>query len=293
MTLSGFVDLHSHGMGRFSTKTAIPDEILGMAELHGRAGTSIIVPTVYSGSIDEMRKNMDAIKKAMELQKYSCAPHMSRIAGVNLEGPFLNPLYSGAQNKRSFVKPSVSALTKLVSGYEDVAKMITVAPELPGSLRVIEKCTELGIRVNMGHSDATFRQASEGKKAGAQGITHLFNAMRVFHHREPGLAGFGLMDQDLYVEVIADGVHIHRVALTMIFGLKRIDRIILISDSVKGRKDRRGAVYSPKGVLLGSCSPLSGAVKVLNSINIRDGDILKVARDNPSRYIGPEPDKLC
>ena len=85
-------------------------------------------------------------------------------------------------------------LKELVSGNEDIIKIITIAPELPGALKVIERCAGLGIRVNMGHSDATYAQALEGKKAGATGITHFFNAMRPFHHREPGLAGLGLLE---------------------------------------------------------------------------------------------------
>ena len=101
----------------------------------------------------------------------------------------------------------------------------------------------------MGHSDATYRQAMEGKKAGATGITHLFNAMRPFHHREPGLAGLGLIDEDLYTEVIADGIHLHPKTIELIFSRKRLDRIILVSDSVKGGKKGKDAVYNKDGVL--------------------------------------------
>jgi N-acetylglucosamine-6-phosphate deacetylase len=108
----------------------------------------------------------------------------------------------------------------VIDGYEDIIKIITIAPEIPGALKVIAQCSELGMKVNMGHSDATYQQAVEGKKAGATGVTHLFNAMRPFHHREPGLAGLGLIDEDLYIEVIADGVHLHPKTLELIFSRK-------------------------------------------------------------------------
>jgi N-acetylglucosamine-6-phosphate deacetylase len=208
------------------------------------------------------------------------------ILGVNLEGPFLNPARCGAMDKDVFLKPSVSSLKRLIAGYEDIIKIITVAPEIPGSLKVIEKCSELNIRVNMGHSDATYKQAMEGKKAGATGITHLFNAMRPFHHREPGLAGLGLIDEDLYTEVIADSIHLHPKTIELIFSRKRLDRIILVSDSVKGRKTGKGAVYNKDGVLAGSAMTIDSVVRRLRSVGIPDAEIIEASKDNPARYIG-------
>ncbi len=208
------------------------------------------------------------------------------ILGVNLEGPFLNPARCGAMDKDVFLKPSVSSLKRLIAGYEDIIKIITVAPEMPGCLKVIEKCSELKIKVNMGHSDATYKQAMEGKKAGATGITHLFNAMRPFHHREPGLAGLGLIDEDLYTEVIADGIHLHPKTIELIFSRKRLDRIILVSDSVKGGKTGKGAVYNKDGILAGSAMTIDSVVRRLRSVGIPDAEIIEASKDNPARYIG-------
>lgn len=151
---------------------------------------------------------------------------------------------------------------------------------------MIEKCSSLGIKVNIGHSDATYKQALDGKKAGATGITHIFNAMRPFHHREPGLIGFGLLDEDIYIEVIADSVHIDTVALKLIFRSKRLDRIILVSDSVKGKKDKRGRIYSKSGVLAGSSITISQAVRNIIKIGIPESIAIESAFDNPKRYLG-------
>ena len=298
---SGFIDLHTHGIGRYDTRTGRPEHILQMAELHASEGTGAILPTIYPGPVEEMRSNLGAVRKAMEMQKGSgvrgqgsevkglkkkTAPSQAIILGVHLEGPFLNPERCGSLDKKIFLKPSLSALKKVIAGYEDIIKIITIAPEIPGALKVIEKCSELGIKVNMGHSDATYKQAVEGKKAGATGITHLFNAMRPFHHREPGLAGLGLIDEELYVEVIADGVHLHPKTLELIFSRKRLDRIILVSDSVKAGKTRRGAVYNRDGVLAGSAIPIGGVVRRLRSVGIPDAEIIEASTDNPARYIG-------
>ena len=311
MKTNGFIDLHTHGVGKYDTNTDKSEEILKIAELHAKAGTAAILPTIYPDSIEKMRRNMETVKKAMEIQKKSevrsqnppphpplgkgghrggknsllLTPHSSHILGVHLEGPFLNPLKCGALNRKYFQKPTLSSLKELIGDYKDIIKIMTIAPEIPGALKIIEKCSDMGIRVNMGHSDATYKQAFDGKKAGATGITHIFNAMRPFHHREPGLAGLGLIDEDLYIEVIADGFHLHPRTLELIFGIKRLDRIILVSDSVKGSNKKGMPVYGKKGVLAGSGITISDSVKILQSIGVPDAEIIEAATDNPLRYI--------
>ncbi len=286
MNMQGFVDLHTHGIGNYDTRTDDHEEILSMARVHATAGTVAILPTVYSGPISEMRKSLKAINTAMQLQGKSKSRRLgARILGAHLEGPFLSPLRCGALDKTSFLRPAVSALKRLVSGYEDIVKVITLAPELPGTARIIEKIVEMGMRVNMGHSDATLRQAVEAKKAGVTGITHIFNAMRPFHHREPGIAGLGLTDHDLYIEVIADGVHLHPKVLELIFNRKRLDKLIIVSDSVKGQRTARGVIYS-QGILAGSVLTIDAVVKRLQHIGIPDAEIIEASTDNPLRYIG-------
>ncbi|MDA8077930.1 MAG: amidohydrolase family protein [Nitrospiraceae bacterium] len=291
MIPSGYIDLHTHGGGRYDTRTDDASSILKMAEYHGAAGTAAILPTIYPGPVDEMRRNMAAVREAIGIQENHGMQgrHTSaRILGAHLEGPFLNPGRRGALDAGSLVKPSVRVLKSLITGYEDVIKIITVAPELPGALRVIRSCSDAGIRVNMGHSDATYEQALRGKAAGAGGITHIFNGMRPFHHREPGLAGLGLLDEELYIEVIADGVHLHPQALALIFGSKRLDRIILVSDSVKGGRKGR-PVFNDRAILAGSGITLSDSRAVLRGIGVPEAEIAEAASDNPARYLGLKP----
>lgn len=282
MTEKGFIDLHTHGAGRYDTRTEDPSHILRIAELHGRAGTRAILPAVYSGTVEQMRSNMEAVRKAMGMTGAACT---AVILGVHLEGPFLNPARCGSQDRSSIVKPSVAILRRLIDGFEDIVKIITIAPEMPGALKVIERCAESGIRVNMGHSDATYIEALDGKKAGASGITHLFNAMRPFHHREPGIAGLGLADEDLYIEVIADGFHLHRETLRLIFSCKRQDRIILVSDSVMGGEGKGRPVYGNGGILAGSGITLGDSFRLLLNIGIRKKIISEAVVNNPARYL--------
>lgn len=235
---------------------------------------------------------MEAIKRAREIQQSAVKrqstvdSQLSTILGVHLEGPFLNPVRCGALDKEYFLKPNVSNLRRLIDGYEDITKILTIAPEIPGALKVIEKSREYGLKVNMGHSDATYKEAEAGKKAGASGVTHIFNAMKPFHHREPGLAGFGLLDKDTYIEVIADGIHLHKETLRVIFSVKRSERVILISDSVKGARRSGKPVYTGKGILAGSGSTLSFSLNVLKDIGIPENIIQKAGIENPRIYIG-------
>ncbi len=274
MAQKGYIDLHIHGLGSYDTRSARPEDILRLAAAMGRAGVAAFLPAIYSGPIERMRNQAKAVGEAMGLQRSG-----AKILGVHLEGPFLNPMRAGAQDKGSFIRPTASNLRKLIDGFEEVVKIITLAPELPGALKVIEMCASAGIRVNMGHSDATLRQAREGKRAGATGITHLFNAMRPFHHREPGLAGAGLLDDELYVEVIPDGVHLSAEALSLVFKTKPEGRILLVSDAVKGPQFR-------KGVLQGSVITLNKGAAMLRRLGISARAIERAARTNPRRYIG-------
>ena len=315
MKRNSLIDLHTHGIGRYDTRTSKPGDVLKIAELHSKAGTTAILPTIYSGTIEQMRVNMEAVRVAMALQTQGdrvqksnphtppllkggnvsivtrhpvpsdTGLHSSLILGVHLEGPFLNPIRCGAQDKKSFIKPCIPDLKSLIDGYEDVIKIITIAPEIHGALKVIERCASLGIRVNMGHSDATFNQALKGKKAGATGISHIFNAMRPFHHREPGLAGFGLTDDDIYIEVIADGFHLEVNTIKLITRTKRPDRIILVSDTVKGAGQGKRSIHSKSGLLAGSAVTLSDAVNNLVRAGIPRREVLKFVSDNPMTYL--------
>lgn len=320
------IDIHTHGIGGYDTKTKVPAHISRIAEMHGASGVSEILLSIYPGPVDVMRQQMGIIRQAMERQDRgprmedggggvvgrrpsavggrdhggpvrspvpglrSSVPSRgaARIIGLHLEGPFLNPAKSGALNPRFFVEPREKTFRELVEGFEDIVKVITVAPELKGALALIRKMASRGIVVSMGHSDATYAEAEAGWKAGAQGITHLFNAMSGFHHREPGLAGFGLLNNDVYVEVVADPFHLHARTIELIFSVKKAERIILVSDSVKetrtGASNR--AVASHSGVLQGGATALPESCQRLLAMGFDETVIGKATTLNPRRYLG-------
>lgn len=280
------IDIHTHGLGGHETVTTSENEILRIAELHGRHGVSEIIPTVYSAPIEEMRKNMFAIKKAIDLQEDGDYTY-ARMIGIHLEGPFLNPAKRGALDASSFLKPDENALKELIDGFEDIVKIITIAPELEGAIDLIRHISDLGIKASMGHSDATYAEAEEGFNAGARGITHLFNAMKGLHHREPGLAGFGLMNNDVYTEIIADPFHLDNNILQMIFKVKNPERIIIVSDTVKAAQVEKGesGIKNQHDRLLGGSMTVKESSERLVDMGIKKEAVHKAVAENPQRYL--------
>jgi len=212
----------------------------------------------------------------------------SHIIGVHLEGPFLNPVKCGALDAPSFSEPGEYALMELLEGFEDIVRIITVAPEIRGAIALIKKVSGMGIVVSMGHSDATYTEAENGFRAGARGITHIFNAMRGIHHREPGIAGFGLLNRDIYIEVIADPYHLHPKTLELVFTIKNHDRILLVSDTVKETEAGgcgMNGIRDFTGKLLGGCMTVAESSQRLLQLGYDEGAILDCITKNPERYL--------
>jgi len=266
------VDIHFHGTQRIDIRdTESPEQILLIAQEYGSTGVAGFLLTLYPSDINLMRKTLLNIKKAMLCQEGA------KILGVYLEGPFLNPEKAGALDSLYFLKPDIEIFQKLIDGFEEIIKVITVAPELPGVLKIIEKCKEKGIIVSMGHSNATYKETQEAFTAGAQLITHLFNAMRGIHHREPGIAGFGLINQEIYIELIGDGKHLNDYLLQWIFEVKNPERIILVSDMVKQKKEIK--------ILQGGSMSLRDIIKRLKKLNIDEHKLKLAAEKNPKRLL--------
>jgi N-acetylglucosamine-6-phosphate deacetylase len=304
-------DIHTHGINGYDTRTTTKEHILKIAAIHGSFGVSDIILTVYPSSVQEMRRHMETIRKAMEFQRSPVHTHQpesqnrtvsqsgsaprslsdsygpATISGIHLEGPFLNPVRCGSLNAEACFKPTEYALQDLTEGFLDIIKIITIAPEMPGAVGLMRKISDMGIAVSMGHSDATYAEAEEGFHAGAKGITHIFNAMRSFHHREPGIAGFGLLNQDIYIEIIADPFHLHERVIELIFRIKNSDKIIIISDTVKemdsgchsyGIKDKHGK-------LLGGSMVVTESAQRLIKQGYDEDIIMKCITVNPTTYL--------
>ncbi|MBI5756593.1 MAG: N-acetylglucosamine-6-phosphate deacetylase [Nitrospirae bacterium] len=286
--LPGLIDIHTHGVGDFDTKDASVEGIIKMRELQAADGTTAFLPTLYPAPIKEMRRTMGVIREA------GTEGHGAEILGVHLEGPFINPVMRGALGAAYLLPPSVETAKRLIEGFEDLVKLITVSPELEGpELEGIDKlicwCVENGITVSMGHSNATFDEAGMAFKSGAKGATHLFNRMRGFHHREPGISGFSLTEDEMYTEIIADLKHLHPAVIRLVLNIKSRRRILLVSDSVRGAKKKEygaGPVFLPDGTIAGSAQLLFDGVRNLCDIGVKLEDAVTYASYNPASYSG-------
>jgi N-acetylglucosamine-6-phosphate deacetylase len=276
--------------------------------MHGSYGVSEILLTLYPATIKLMRENMAIVREAMRRQdrgqntssgflleggksgeqtQESESQKPARIAGLHLEGPFLNPSKCGALNAMTFLEPAGHHVEALIEGYEDIIKVMTVAPEIDGAEELIKNLTDRGIIVSMGHSEATYGEAEAGFHAGAKGITHIFNGMRGMHHREPGIAGFGLMNQDVFIEVIADPYHLHKEILGIIFKTKRPEKIIIVSDTVRESKtiSEEHAVKNSYGKLLGGSLTVTESSKRLLEMGYDEETVLNCISNNPEKYL--------
>ena len=220
--------------------------------------------------------------------------------GFNLEGPFLAAARRGAHDPAYLEQPARvphKALEPLVEGL----RLITIAPELPGAVDLIHWLCERGVTVSLGHSAATFDEARAGYDAGATSTTHLFNAMSGVDHRAPGLAVAALLDDRVYVELIADGIHVDRALWPLITRSKPVDRLVAVSDalSLAGTGDGRGSIggldvevvgervtLAGTSTLAGSVIALDTAVRHLVGAGVPLPDAIAAASRNPLAMLG-------
>jgi N-acetylglucosamine-6-phosphate deacetylase len=277
------IDIHTHGIEGLDTRDGAA-AVRRIAEVHGDAGVDEIILSIYPAPPAEMRAAMAAVSEAMEAQAGEA--HAARIRGVHLEGPFLNPAYAGALDASAFCAPDEKVFDALIEGFAPIVRTVTIAPEMAGAAALIRKMERMGIRASMGHSGATYTEAEAGFRAGARGITHLFNAMAGLHHREPGIAGFGLMNREVYAEVIGDLRHVDARVLDMVFRLKGPGRVILVSDSVRETRKADGAPpEGPTGRLLGGSMTVTEAAAGLIEAGLDEETVMAAHTVNPHAFL--------
>ena len=291
----GFVDVHVHGWGGHS---AMGDRAAldGMARALLRRGVTSFLPTAVTAPLAEL----DAFAARVRDWLPGAPEDGAEALGFNLEGPFLAESRHGAHNPAHLRAPADvprAQVEPLVAGM----RVITMAPELPGALELIRWLAERGVAVSLGHSAATFDEARAGYAAGARATTHLFNAMTGVEHRAPGLAVAALLDDEVYVELIADGIHVSSAVWPVINRLKPAERLLLVSDAVAlaGTGDGRGKLgdldvevaglrvtLADTSTLAGSVIALDEAVRQLVASGVALPAAVAAASRNPLALLG-------
>ena len=285
--IPGLVDLQVNGFGGVDFASADTAAYRRAGETLLECGVTAYQPTLITAPEDELVAALAEVPRE---------PDGPRIVGAHLEGPFLSPLRLGAHPVAARREPDVALLERLLDA-GPVSEM-TLAPELDGALELIDRLNERGVVVSCGHSDATAEQANRAFDRGAATVTHLFNAMRTFGHRDPGIAGAALARDDVVVQLILDGHHLAEETARVVWRAA-VGRIALVSDAVAaagigdgtfrlGSVDvevRDGVVRRGDGVLAGSSLTVLDGVRYLHTLGASLSEAVDAATAVPARVV--------
>lgn len=234
--LPGFIDIHIHGGYGYDFCDNLEEGYDAISRFHASHGTTSIIATIYPQPRENLIKSIQCLRSFCESRGDERI-----IEGIHLEGPFLNPKMHGAIRADYMWPANEKNFDELCEIGGSWIKVMTIAPEIEGaievmrasSLRELKTGTRNPIHLSIGHSEANYEQIAEAIDNGLEGVTHIFNAMPSLHHRRPGVLGGTLLRDELFVEVIADAVHVHPAILQLLLKVKKYDRIILVSDAIR------------------------------------------------------------
>jgi N-acetylglucosamine-6-phosphate deacetylase len=286
----GFVDLQVNGFGGVDIMAADAEGYRRAGEALLETGVTSYLPTFISAPEEHLLAALGRVPVAAE------GP---RILGVHLEGPFLAPGRLGTHPPSARRDPDAALLERLVGA--GPIRLVTLAPELPGAEQLIELLHERGITVSCGHTNATAEEANAAFDRGVRTVTHLFNAMRPFRHRDPGIAGAALARDDVVVQIILDGVHLAPETANVVWRAAA-GRLALVTDAFAGAGPgmldgpyslgglevalRDGVARGPDGVLAGSTLTMIEAVRNLHALGVPLAEALDAASSVPARVVG-------
>jgi N-acetylglucosamine-6-phosphate deacetylase len=291
----GLIDVHTHGADGADLMDG-GDAVIRMARFYVEHGVTGFVPATVTAPFDSIAAAAAGVRAAM-----GTAHGGARVLGVHIEGPFISRERLGAQSPDYALAPTAPAVARLLEIAGDVTRIVTLAPESPGAIEAIYSLVLEGMVVSLGHTVATEAQAQAAFDAGATQVTHLFNGMPPFHHREPGVVGAALMARGVRAEIIADGVHLAPTTVRLALAAKGIDGILLVTDSMAatgcpdGEYDlgpmraivRDGEARLPSGALAGSTLTMERAlVNVARWTDAGLGGAWQMASLNPARQLG-------
>ena len=224
-----FLDIHIHGAHGHDVMDASPQAFAEINHFLATKGVSHYLPTTVTAPIDHTLRALESIANTIDSP---ADPHAARPIAIHLEGPFISHLKRGVQPAEDILPPDISLFDRFYAAARGHIRLITIAPETPNALDLIRHCASLGIRVSLGHSNATAAETLAAIAAGATSATHTFNAMRPLDHREPGILGTILDSPAHYAEIICDGVHVAPPLIRLFHKAKPLTHQILITDGI-------------------------------------------------------------
>lgn len=291
----GFVDIHTHGAAGHDFCDASKEGLVKISEYMKQHGVTAFLPTSMTFSEEKLGEIFSSASG------FEWDQNRARILGINMEGPFISGKRKGAQNAEFIAKPNPETFMRLNKNCGGMIKLVTIAPEVAGGYSFIEEVKDQ-VHISLGHSGSDYNTARKAFELGADHVTHLFNGMNGFHHRDTGIIGAAADNENVYIELICDGVHISPPMIRAIYRIFGPDRIVAISDSTRacGMADgdyelggqpvqKAGNIVTLKdGTIAGSASNLFDCFNILLSCGIPLEAALKMVTINPAKSIGME-----
>ena len=298
--MPGFISTHDHGALGSSANEATHEYLDSWSEFLIKEGVTAFYPTTSTLSKEGLLQALEV------LGSYQGSKEGAQFLGINAEGPMFSqhPQARGAHMPENIFPATLDLLEEMVEASTHQIKIITIAPDIEGAMDVYDACVKQGIRIYMGHMNANTQQIRTAIDHGATGFTHLYNGMTSFHHRDVGPIGIGLLDDETYVEIIADGVHASEEAIELVYRAKNPKKIITITDAIfakglpsgeyhradKGsyiRVDEEGRVFLESGRLAGSTNRLNNLVDYqINTLGLPAKHVIASVTENPARMMG-------
>ena len=290
-----YIDTHVHGGAGVDVMDDAPDVLDKLAMHKAREGVAGWLPTTVTAPLETIHRVLARIAQRC----YSGGPG-AQVLGSYLEGPYFTPQNKGAHPAEWFRELDLVELDEMIAISRDTLRVVALAPEKTGALQAINHLKHRGLRVMLGHSAATSEQTRSAFDAGADGLVHCYNGMTGLHHREPGMVGAGLTDARAWLELIADGHHVHPTAMKLCCCCAQ-ERIVLITDAMQaaGMPDgsytlcgqkvemRGGIVRTASGSLAGSTLSVDTAVRnMVELTGISPENAIHMASLHPARLLG-------
>ncbi|MCL4522652.1 MAG: N-acetylglucosamine-6-phosphate deacetylase [Acidobacteria bacterium] len=297
----GFVDVHIHGAGGHDVMEADPAALRTVAQTAARFGTTSLVATTVTAELNRTCRSVERISQFIRAQSTPSVAE-AEILGIHFEGPFISSARRGVQPQEWIVASSTESLRRMLDASAGCGKILTLAPELPGALELVDAARAKGLVVALGHTDATFDESQAAIQRGARHAVHVFNAMRPFSHRETGILGAVLTSPDVTTELIADGVHVDPAAMRLLFAAKGAARVVLVSDATAAAampdgtyclgtfevSVAGGVCRNAEGRLAGSTLTLDRALRNVVALGVPLADALRMLALNPATLLGME-----
>ncbi len=297
----GFIDIHVHGGKGRSVMEASAEAVNELAKFETDHGTTAFLPTTISASREKLVDAVRAVSVAMEK-----GTEGAEVLGIHLEGPYISTEKRGGQDPGFIRLPSLGEFREILKASNQKVRIVTLAPEVDGAERLIDELRSLGIVTSVGHSNATYSEAVNAIKHGVSHAAHVFNGMRSFHHREPGVLGAVLLHDKVTAELISDGVHVHPAAMKLLTRVKDSKRVVLVTDAIKavgmpdgeyelGKQNvvvKNGICRLVSGELAGSTLTMDAAVRnMVELVGASLQEAVMMATVNPATVIGIEDRK--